>query len=125
MKYLEAALAAAFVVFPAFAGTERSAEVDSYKQSTERQIEAWNNKIDLLKEKADAAKPGDNKLHTAVRDLLSHRDRVRDELKRVSDDPKEVSQTENAKAAIDRHLRQMDQLYSANRNVETGQTRVQ
>lgn len=93
-----------------------TADFKSYKESTEGRLKDWDSRIELLKKEADnSPKPGEERLRTTVRDLESHRDRIKDELGRLSEkDPEGKNVT--AESNIGRHFQQMQDIYMASRN---------
>ena len=84
----------------------------NFTEMVEGRLQGWETKITQLREKAETAGPHkEARLLTVVRDLEAHRDRVRDELKRVSETETPLANAP-AQASINRHLKQMDQLFS-------------
>lgn len=112
-KLKEISLACAFLA-AAGVSANTTTSVDKYKDATDAKLSEWDSRISALKSKADTAGPEkDSRLRTAVRDLESHRDRIKDELGRVSEKPEDVAKNQNARAAIEKHFRDMELAYGA------------
>ncbi len=79
--------------------------VQEFRRVTQQKLRGWDSRISGLKDK--------RRLETAGR-LESHRDLVRQELKRMSESESPVV-NQAAEAAIDRHFREMEQVLSSNK----------
>jgi len=121
------ALLASSAIWAAPTGNPAATEegtVAHFKQVMEGKLKNWDEKISLLKDKADASnRAKEARLKTAVRDLEVHRDRIREEMKRMSENETPVI-NQTAEASIDRHFREMDKLFAANRAPGAGQPKM-
>ncbi len=120
------AMSVVFAFVATTGGWATTASVDKYKESTDAKLNEWDSRISLLKKKADTAGPEkDSRIRTAVRDLESHRDRIKDELGRVSENPEDRAKSENARMAIEKHLNEMEMAYGSASGSENAPTRIQ
>lgn len=88
--------------------------VGEFRKVTQRKLQAWDGRIGTLKRKAETSgKSKEQRLRAAASRLEELREGVRTELKRMSEDESPVT-NQTAEAAIDRHFREMEQLFTSN-----------
>ncbi len=97
------------------AAAETGPEASAYKSEAQARLKDWDDKIEVVKRRADAAaKPQRTQWQANARDLEAHRDRIKDELSRVGESNADGKNTA-AEGNIARHFEQMESLYSSNR----------